>query len=226
MNLPHGDAILQRLPAQVPGRIIQGAEIGVAAGELSAYLLERRPDLHLLMVDSWEARDEGDPYYQHCLAVGDPNGTRTTAEVERDAAAARAVVARFPARASILRTSSIIAAREYADNALDRRTFELRLLDFVFIDADHRYEAALADAMHWMKNVKRGGWIGGHDYDRFRDGGVKRAVDDFAEAMSMVLETAGAPAWTWFARPRQQQLCPRPSCCRASASPREGVGHA
>lgn len=50
-------------------------------------------------------------------------------------------------------------------------------LDFVFVDADHHYEAVRSDIEHWWPKVRPGGWFGGHDYhEKFR--GVIRAVDE------------------------------------------------
>jgi predicted O-methyltransferase YrrM len=49
-------------------------------------------------------------------------------------------------------------------------------LDFVFIDADHSYEAVRKDIDAWRSKVRAGGWIGGHDYNR-KFPGVVRAVD-------------------------------------------------
>ena len=37
-------------------------------------------------------------------------------------------------------------------------------LDFVYIDANHQYEAVLNDINDWLPNIKDGGYIGGHDY--------------------------------------------------------------
>lgn len=37
-------------------------------------------------------------------------------------------------------------------------------LDFVYIDAGHRYEDVRADIRAWLPKVKPGGLIGGHDY--------------------------------------------------------------
>lgn len=57
-------------------------------------------------------------------------------------------------------------------------------LDFVYIDAQHHYEAVREDLALWYPKLRVGGLFAGHDYldgevdgDRF---GVKRAVDEFA----------------------------------------------
>lgn len=49
-------------------------------------------------------------------------------------------------------------------------------LDFVFIDADHGYDAVTQDIAHWRSKVTHGGWLGGHDYNR-KFPGVVSAVD-------------------------------------------------
>jgi cephalosporin hydroxylase len=46
-------------------------------------------------------------------------------------------------------------------------------LDFVYIDADHSFDAVLNDILAWKKVIRPGGWIGGHDYN---DEGVRKAV--------------------------------------------------
>jgi hypothetical protein len=49
-------------------------------------------------------------------------------------------------------------------------------LDFVFIDADHRYESVMADLKAWVPKVKEDGTISGHDYNHPRFPGVTKAV--------------------------------------------------
>jgi len=54
--------------------------------------------------------------------------------------------------------------------------YENRSLDFVFIDASHEYEDVKKDILAWYPKVKKGGFIGGHDYTTFE--GVTRAVNE------------------------------------------------
>jgi len=56
---------------------------------------------------------------------------------------------------SPIRSSSIVAARSYGDGTLD----------FIFIDANHSYECVKADIAAWYPKLKKGGYIGGHDYN-------------------------------------------------------------
>lgn len=53
--------------------------------------------------------------------------------------------------------------------------FKDGFLDFVYIDADHTYEAVVADINDWKGKVKKGGYIAGHDF--YMDD-VARAVRD------------------------------------------------
>jgi len=66
-----------------------------------------------------------------------------------------------------VRSTSLEASAFYRD----------RSLDFVFIDAAHDYENVIADLEHWYPKVKKGGFIGGHDYPGFS--GVVQAVNEF-----------------------------------------------
>jgi hypothetical protein len=58
------------------------------------------------------------------------------------------------------------------------RTFRDNSLDFVFIDADHRYHAVCKDIENYLPKVKPGGILCGHDYNDPGHPGVKEAVLD------------------------------------------------
>ena len=71
---------------------------------------------------------------------------------------------------------SIEAAKQYEDETFD----------FVYIDASHHYDFVKSDILAWYPKVKKGGYIGGHDYTHpntahmyadFNDG-VYRAVTE------------------------------------------------
>jgi predicted O-methyltransferase YrrM len=108
--------------------------------------------------------------------------------------AAEHAVAFAGARACILHASSRETAR-VMDNAA---------LDFVFIDAEHTYEALSADIAAWLPKLKPGGLLCGHDYSKPGERsalgwpGVVRAVDEFVERVGLRLDR-GEQA-TWFVR--------------------------
>jgi len=53
--------------------------------------------------------------------------------------------------------------------------FEDQSLDFVYLDADHTYEAVIQDIKNWLPKIKKTGAIAGHDYHH---NSVQRAVFD------------------------------------------------
>lgn len=52
--------------------------------------------------------------------------------------------------------------RDYSVNFAKR--FEDESVDWCFIDGDHSYESVCADILAWWPKMKKGRWIGGHDY--------------------------------------------------------------
>ncbi len=64
--------------------------------------------------------------------------------------------------------------------------------DFVFIDANHEFESVLMDILIWKRVVKRGGWIGGHDYN---DDGVRRAVNTVFRLLERDVEVIKTDSW-------------------------------
>ena len=171
------DAILRRLPTDKP---LLGVEIGVLRGLTSRNLLENRPLLTLYMVDPWSEVKPGNRYYDS----GDLNAIKTQKEHDRDHLTASRVVEPYGKRAIIQWTTSKIATLTTNDQ-----------LDFVFIDGDHSREGVAEDIELWTPKIKKGGWIGGHDYDHPNFPGVKAAVDaTFPEGVETDSER------TWFKR--------------------------
>jgi predicted O-methyltransferase YrrM len=58
-------------------------------------------------------------------------------------------------RAFIIKDFSSNAAKFFANGSLD----------FIFIDADHGYDAVLSDIKNWGPKIRKGGFIMGHDID-------------------------------------------------------------
>ncbi len=69
--------------------------------------------------------------------------------------------------------------------------FPPRSLDFVYIDADHRFPAIAQDIYQWYWRVKRGGVIAGHDYldtrpgEAYRSIQVQSVVDAFVKSFNI-----------------------------------------
>lgn len=81
-------------------------------------------------------------------------------------------------KAHLMIDLSVEAAKKFADESLD----------FVYIDANHSYKYVKEDILAWLPKIKKGGIIGGHDWDwsdpdNDMEMGVKRAVEEiFGEA--------------------------------------------
>lgn len=55
------------------------------------------------------------------------------------------------------------------------KDFDDESLDFVYIDASHKYKDVKNDIKSWLPKVRKGGWIGGHDR-HMKD--VKKAITE------------------------------------------------
>jgi hypothetical protein len=174
-------ALFSRLP-EASGAPIRGAEIGVFMGWMSKFLLHR-PDIHLTMVDPWEA--DGSSYAD---GTGDFHAELSAEQQSRCMESALDATEFAADRRTVLRKRSVDAAREVADGSLD----------FVFIDGDHSYEGVRADIAAWRGKVKPGGLLGGHDYASPKFPGVADAVDEFAILEGLKLDLAEDR--TWFVR--------------------------
>lgn len=93
----------------------------------------------------------------------------------------------FPDRARSHRVFELVDAYSHRTGLLTMTTRDAAEvihdgeLDFVFIDADHSYEAVLEDIRCWHPKVRAGGWLGGHDYHARKFPGVVKAVNQVFE---------------------------------------------
>lgn len=140
-------------------RLRVGAEIGTAEGRFADALLASCPHLCLWAVDDFA------PGYVTWRGAG---YEWTAQDQARNRAAFDAVALRHKPRLTLLEKRSLEAAA----------WLEPASLDFVFIDADHSYQAVRDDIAAWRTRLKPGGWLCGHDYDPRKFPGVVAAVDD------------------------------------------------
>jgi len=176
-----GTEILHRLPKHSG---VYAVEVGVNHGALSDYLLRSRSDLVLFGVDVWEDMIPSEEY----VATGDKLAKLEREQLVKKKMQARACTERYGERCKLIQCDSVDAAGFFHDGALD----------MVFVDADHSYTAAKSDILAWLPKVKRGGYIGGHDYG-VAGYGVKQAVDELEDARVLLPVELGANT-TWFSR--------------------------
>jgi hypothetical protein len=75
------------------------------------------------------------------------------------------------------------------------KTIEDESLDFIFIDGDHSFEAALKDFQNYYPKVKKGGIFGGHDIQL---DSVRNALTYFLKEKSN--EVIGVTNSAWYLR--------------------------
>ena len=137
------------------GENLVGLEIGTCRGESTYYFLDKCPNItKLYTVDPYKAYD-------------DWNGEITQETVDRFREIAIKNLKPYDDRVRMIREPSIEAANTFTDT----------LVDFIFVDGDHSYDATLADCEAYYPLLKKGGIFCGHDYQTLED--VKRSVDDF-----------------------------------------------
>lgn len=160
-----------------------GAEIGVWKGEFSAALLEGNPQLHLLCVDPWQTYADWQD---------GKNGEQRKIDKAHQSALARLA----GLHCTVVRKFSAEAAEDVPDGSLD----------FIYVDANHGYDAVINDLTAWSPKVKRGGGIFGHDYRVFRHKPaieVVPAVQAFTKAQGIapwfVLAAERTPSFGWEA---------------------------
>ncbi len=70
--------------------------------------------------------------------------------------------------------------------------------DFVFIDSSHKYRETKAEIKCWLKKIKPGGILAGHDY--FGEPAVKHAVDEMIEKEKLETRPTGKGCGVWMTR--------------------------
>ncbi len=145
-----------------------GAEIGVLEGQFTEEILQKGMPRLLHLIDPWchQARED----YQQDEA--------NAADAVQDGRYHN-VLRRFAAQIS---SGQVKICRQFSSDAVG--TFADGSLDWVYIDAVHSYEGALADLQAFAPKIKDDGFILGHDFTnsppaRKMGFGVIEAVRDF-----------------------------------------------
>lgn len=160
-----GSADLSKLFAELNFNL--GVEVGVDRGLYSEVLCKDNLNLKLYGVDPWisEAFAEGNPYrlqqsyFDGCYA-------EATKRLE-------------PYNVTLIKKTSMDALADFEDNSLD----------FVYIDANHDFVNFIQDLHYWIKKVKIGGIVSGHDYAYYsysKFNHVKRAIIAYARCYRMI----------------------------------------
>jgi methyltransferase family protein len=158
-----------------------GVEVGVAFGENAASILREWKGTTLHLVDLW-AEQPAEEYRE--ITGGD---------FLQRLASAKALATLDP-RARLHQMDSLSASRLFSDSSLD----------FAYIDANHGYEAVMADLEAWWPRVRNGGLFGGHDFytdiqpPAFVQ--VQQAVSEWCSQKGLEYILTGCTSW-WTIKP-------------------------
>lgn len=166
-----------------------GVEVGVCRGDYSEHLCKTMPDATIISVDAWEVGH--DPAFSDTQVLSDNE------QCTRDR------LAKYP-NSVILKCPSTTAAKMFPPQSLD----------FVYIDADHRFVSVVEDMCAWITRIRPGGILAGHDYKNFKvtvPSHVPEAVAGFCMAFHInpccVLGRTHAPVEPYEFRDRLRSWC-------------------
>jgi hypothetical protein len=163
----------------------KGAEVGVGRGSFTRNIIGRNPQLKLFAVDAWKLYKDYDGYPYINQAKLD---------------------AYYQKAKGILKPYNVKFVKDFSKDAV--RKFANGSLDFVYIDANNRYEYSAEDIKAWSKKVKKGGLIAGNNYCNGLTSdfggmqtyyGVKKAVDEWVKKNQIrhlfTLAKDRSPSW-------------------------------
>lgn len=130
-----------------------GCELGTHNGDLLFALLEKLPFLSMIGVDVWD-KQNGNIYQEYQYV----NWPQMYQDVLNKAEA-------YPGRLRLIKGLTCDVVNQIENDSLD----------FIFIDANHNYEAVKQDILLWTPKVIQSGLIAGHDKGRE---GIDRALDE------------------------------------------------
>ncbi len=162
-----------------------GVEVGVQDGDHAKALLSGWPG-KLMLVDCWCNYDPG-----HYVDMANVSDDDHKAHYRR----CLEQMAPFGDRVKIVPEFSLVAAGHIPD----------RVLDFVYLDANHAYRSVMDDLYAWWPKLRVNGIMAGHDFTVDappREGnvfGVKPAVLDFCKTHGIAEVFVGDEEWpTWL----------------------------
>jgi len=133
------------------------AEIGVKSGLFAKHIYEISQPKKIFLIDCWESQKGS---YEI-----DSTNNQNHEKCYKD------VLNHFG------KYKNAIIIKDYSQNAC--KCFENNFFDWVYIDANHTYDAIFNDINNWWPLIKNNGYICGHDYftDYWVD--VELAVNNF-----------------------------------------------
>ena len=144
------------------GLLGTGLEVGSLDGEFARTVISKWNGKMLVMLDPWERQDP--EIYKEPVNDRDWGSAHASCQALAD---------EYPGRIRLVKDYSPQASAYFSDGELD----------WIYIDANHSYDACSADLIAWWPKVKGGGLFGGHDARNEiippQNCEVKRALEDW-----------------------------------------------
>jgi hypothetical protein len=161
-----------------------GIEIGVNCGDYSEILLKTSKLKKIYLLDLWEQLPK-EQYTDITNTSQNEQNNKYNMVIEK--------MKSYGERVQIIRKDCSIAFNDFGDS----------FFDFIYIDANHKYEYVKQDIDNWYPKLKNGGLFSGHDYLDGKIGrtvfGVKRAVDEFCKLINKTpIITIDSPCPSWY----------------------------
>ncbi len=148
------------------------AEVGCFVGKSTKVLTEHCKGF-VFAIDAWDENNPGLtrlPPGSIPAMVGPGDGAKLKAEFEQNLAIE-------------IESGKVIPI--HGCSAVVSHHFNNKTFDLVFLDANHYYQAVVDDIMAWLPRIRKGGILSGHDYGAPAHPGVKQAVDELLEGITV-----------------------------------------
>tara|TARA_B100001113_G_C20983848_1_gene567351 strand:- start:31 stop:750 length:720 start_codon:yes stop_codon:yes gene_type:complete len=160
-----------------------GVEIGVQRGMFSEHILTYWDGNKLTGVDPWKTFPSGGEHEPKDFVSQQIHDEFYRETQQR--------LSSFGQRSLLIRDTSGAASQQFEDDSLD----------FVFIDAQHHFDAVLEDLTLWFPKLRPGGLLAGHDWGLDYGPplfGVEKAVREFCKKRGIEEIHLTNDKWTWF----------------------------
>jgi len=163
----------------INGKDLVGVEIGVYKGEHAESMLKSLNIKKLYLIDFYDNYKDYKDGEEHYGIDQDP--LNIAEQIMKDR------LKKYFDNIEFIKKKSSNAIKKIPDN-----------LDFVYIDGNHEYEYVKEDIENYYLKVKKGGIIGGHDFDNGfckEHDGVVKAVLEFVSKNKLKLVVANPDWW-------------------------------
>lgn len=145
-----------------------GAELGVSSGAFSDFLLSNSKLEKLYSIDAWSGDEkETKSVFKR----------RARTKLDECFEEAKQRLSKHGERSQIIKSTTFDAVKKFSDGALD----------FIYIDASHRFSGVSLDLIDWFPKIRNGGLFAGHDYWSCYRCEVMEAVNGFFVENKLVL---------------------------------------